>query len=49
PLSNCELEELMPVLLTTTIDAGVPMATSYPRRIKVAKAGTKFSMSEQLP
>ena len=27
PLSNCELEELMPVLLTTTIDAGVPMAT----------------------
>ncbi|CAF1543457.1 unnamed protein product, partial [Rotaria sp. Silwood1] len=27
PLSNCELEELMPVILTTTIDAGVPMAT----------------------
>ncbi|CAF4634258.1 unnamed protein product, partial [Rotaria magnacalcarata] len=27
PLSNCELEELMPVLLTTTIDAGIPMAT----------------------
>ncbi|CAF2102857.1 unnamed protein product, partial [Rotaria magnacalcarata] len=26
PLSNCELEELMPVILTTTIDAGVPMA-----------------------
>ncbi|CAF1516488.1 unnamed protein product, partial [Rotaria sordida] len=27
PLSNYELEELMPVILTTTIDAGVPMAT----------------------
>ncbi|CAF4170670.1 unnamed protein product, partial [Rotaria sordida] len=27
PLTNCELEELMPVLLTTTIDAGVPMAS----------------------
>ncbi|CAF5046076.1 unnamed protein product, partial [Rotaria sp. Silwood1] len=27
PLSNCDLEELMPVLLTTTIDAGMPMAT----------------------
>ncbi|CAF5049087.1 unnamed protein product, partial [Rotaria sp. Silwood1] len=27
PLSNCDLEELMPVLLTTTIDAGVPMAS----------------------
>ncbi len=27
PLSNSDLEELMPVLLTTTIDAGAPMAT----------------------
>ncbi len=27
PLSNVDLEELMPVLLTTTIDAGSPMAT----------------------
>jgi len=27
PLSNSDLEELMPVLLTTTIDAGVPMAS----------------------
>ena len=27
PLSNVDLEELMPVLLTTKIDAGVPMAT----------------------
>jgi hypothetical protein len=27
PLTNCDMEELMPVLLTTTIDAGAPMAT----------------------
>jgi hypothetical protein len=27
PLSDCVLEELMPVLLTATIDAGVPMAS----------------------
>jgi hypothetical protein len=27
PLTNCALEELMPVILTTTIDAGVPMAS----------------------
>jgi hypothetical protein len=27
PLTDSALEELMPVLLTTTIDAGVPMAT----------------------
>ncbi len=27
PLSDCVLEELMPVILTTTIDAGVPMAS----------------------
>ena len=27
PLTDCELEELMPVILTATIDAGVPMAT----------------------
>jgi hypothetical protein len=27
PLSDSDLEELMPVILTTTIDAGVPMAT----------------------
>ena len=27
PLNDCELEELMPVILTATVDAGVPMAT----------------------
>ncbi len=27
PLSDCDLEELMPVLLTATIDAGVPIAS----------------------
>ncbi len=27
PLKDCELEELMPVLLIATIDAGVPMAS----------------------
>ena len=27
PLTDCALEELMPVLLITTIDAGVPMAS----------------------
>lgn len=27
PLSNTEMEEQMPVIFTTTIDAGVPMAT----------------------
>jgi hypothetical protein len=27
PLTDTVLEELMPVILTTTIDAGVPMAT----------------------
>ncbi|CAF0971766.1 unnamed protein product [Rotaria sordida] len=45
PLTNCELEELMPVLLTTTIDAGVPMASGKAKkRILTEAIGTPASI-----
>ncbi|CAF5164430.1 unnamed protein product, partial [Rotaria magnacalcarata] len=46
PLSNCEIEELMPVLLTTTIDAGVPMASVRFFSIRLKLLGARESFEE---
>jgi hypothetical protein len=45
PLSDIVLEELMPVLLTTTIDAGVPTATVRIHFYSFLKTNTRSEIS----